>query len=276
MTLSSQAIINECCRDRRLFKCIFKNPCGDSELEIALQVQCFPLTVPATGSARARVKQTRHGVRKESLVLPCRPCETAEHRVISNRQHRPVGDVLTVLFQDNIVLYGSARHDTSHQISRTLSTAPPPFPPPFLRILCHRGVLQLLSQADVALNAIPNRKVKRKEVSVWREMQVLEASTIPTSYAPFLFHHSPPSLPPLPLPHDACTYACHLLSPNVFLLLRSDFTSGRVADKVLSRLRARRRAIGGELFKRMHEVARPLPGARCLVVPRYVRSFFGL
>ena len=68
-----------------------------------------------------------------------------------------------------------------------------------------------LSQADVAPNAIPNRKVKRKEVSVWREMQVLEASTIPTSYAPFLFHHSPPSLPPLPLPHDACTYACHRL-----------------------------------------------------------------
>ena len=242
-------------RDRRLFKRIFKNPCGDSELEIALQVQCHPPCSACNGE-RTCTRKARHGVRKASLVLPCRPCETAKHRVISNRQHRPFGDVLTVLLQDNIVLYGSVLHDTSHQSSRTLSTAPPPFPP-----------LSSSSSATAASSTAAVTSGRHAERYSEQEGQEEGGERVARDASPRGLNHSnivrpislpslPPSLPPLPLPHDACTYACHRLSPSVFLLLRSDFTSGRVADKVLSRLRARRWAIGGELFKRMHEVAR--------------------
>jgi hypothetical protein len=85
---------------------------------------------------------------------------------------------------------------------------------------------RLLSQADVALNAIPNRKVEGKEVSMWHEMQVLRGLNHSNIVLPISLPSLPPSPPPLPLPHDACTYACHRLLPDVFLLLRSDFTSG--------------------------------------------------
>ena len=78
-----------------------------------------------------RVQQARHGVRKESLVLPStlRNRGASRYFQASRSSCRGHSYCLTPR-QYRTVLYGSARHDTSHQSSRTLSTALPPFPPP--------------------------------------------------------------------------------------------------------------------------------------------------
>ena len=148
----------------------------------------------ACNGERTCTRKARHGVRKESLVLPCRPCETAKHRLISNRQHRPFGDVLTVLLQDHIVLYGSVLHDTSHQSSRTLSTAPPPFPP-----------LSSSSSATAASSTAAITSGRRAERYSEQEGQEEGGERVARDAGPRSFNHSNivrpislPSLPPFP------------------------------------------------------------------------------
>jgi hypothetical protein len=122
---------------------------------------------------------------------------------------------------------------------------PPPLPLP------PRRPPRLPSQADVALNAIPDRKVKGKEVTVWHEMQVLRGLNHSNIVRPI----SLPS-PPLPCLHFPFLMT-HARMRVIVCRLTSFFSLGqilrvvRVADKVLSRFRTRRWAICGELFKHM-------------------------
>jgi len=90
---------------------------------------------------------------------------------------------------------------------------------------------------EVTLKAIPKKKVKGNEESVWSEMRVLQGLDHPNIVRP----------PYAPVLRDAPARARPRLSPNIFgcLSVGQVLRMVRVSDEVLPRFRARcrRRAL---------------------------------
>jgi hypothetical protein len=122
--------------------------------------------------------------------------------------------------------------------SRPIHASPQP-PPPTLPItpLSFAATRNLSAQTvpgdvtrEVALKAIPKKKIKWDEESLWSEMGCSRVSIIQTSW-----------VPSTPFMDDAPARACPHLCPNMFgyLSVGQIIQMVRISDKILLRFRAR-------------------------------------